>query len=73
MTSENKEIGDETINCDSPKKLAPEEDKLDRVLIEIGEFELPQLWKYFLICIPISLSALYSTSFIVTASNIDYR
>lgn len=73
MSSDNKEISVETINCSSQKKLDAEEDKLDIVLIEIGEFELPQLWKYFLICIPIALCALYSTSFIVTASNIDYR
>lgn len=50
-----------------------EEDKLDQILIEIGEFELPQLWKYFLILIPIALYAAYSTSFVVTASNMDYR
>lgn len=49
------------------------EDKLDLVLIEIGEFELPQLWKYFLIFIPIALYAVFSTSFVVTASNMDYR
>lgn len=49
------------------------EDKLDRVLIEIGEFALPQLWKYFLIFIPIALYAVFTTSFVVTASNMDYR
>lgn len=49
------------------------EDKLDRVLIEIGEFELPQLWKYFLIFIPIALYAIFTTGFVVTASNMDYR
>lgn len=49
------------------------EDKLDRILVEIGEFQLPQLYKYLLLCVPIALCALYSTSFMVTATNIDYR
>lgn len=50
-----------------------DDDALDAVLAEIGEFSVYQLVKYVLIVLPIALSAVYAISFIVTGVTLDYR
>lgn len=46
---------------------------LDYILSEIGDFGYYQLWKYIWISLPIALSATFAVTFVVTATNLDYR
>lgn len=46
---------------------------LEYVFTEIGDFSVYQAWKYIWISIPIALSAAYAVSFVVTATDLDYR
>lgn len=50
-----------------------DDDDLDFVFNEIGEFNVYQLCKYGLMLLPIALSAIYAIGFIVTGSTLDYR
>lgn len=76
----------ETINSDNenvddlqqhPMRVANDnsdnENNLEYVFTEIGDFSVYQAWKYIWISIPIALSAAYAVSFVVTATDLDYR
>lgn len=49
------------------------EANLDFVLHEIGDFRGRQIWKFLWIGVPIILSASFAITFVVTATNLDYR
>lgn len=72
---ETKQINTEKSNLANEKKAEEDgaEDDLDAVLTEIGEFSLPQMWKYVWIFIPIALSASYAIGYVVSGSNLEYR
>lgn len=49
------------------------QNNLDYVLNEIGDFSGQQIWKFLWIGLPIALSATFAITFVVTATNLDYR
>lgn len=46
---------------------------LDRILVELGQFGKFQIINYFLLCIPVALSAIYALSYVFTAGDLEYR
>ncbi|XP_055701736.1 organic cation transporter protein-like [Phlebotomus papatasi] len=50
-----------------------EEFDLDLLIQQIGPFGKYQLLNYLLICIPVTLTAMYSLAFVFTAGDLDYR
>lgn len=49
------------------------DDSLDRVYAEIGEFKIYQMFLILLLCIPSVLPALFTNNFIFAAATLDYR
>lgn len=46
---------------------------LDAILTEVGEFGLYQVVTYILICIPNILSATYVVNYMISANTLNYR
>lgn len=65
-----KNIDVEKVQTDAAKLTS---DDLDIVLAEVGEFGKWQIFHFFLLTIPIILSAIYTVDYIVTTSTLDYR
>lgn len=50
-----------------------DDDSLDKVFTEIGEFKIYQIYLLILICIPCAMSAAFSSHFIFASATLDYR
>lgn len=60
--------------CENPEDNKPgEDDDLDYVLIDVGEFGKHQIIHFVLMILPIVLASTYAVEFIVTSSTDDYR
>lgn len=51
----------------------PNENSIDFLFTEIGEFSLYQVITYALICIPNAVTATFVVGYIFTANALDYR
>lgn len=59
-------------NSDKSGK-SDENDNLDYVLSDVGEFGKHQIMHFFLMVLPIVLASTYAVEFIVMSSTDDYR
>lgn len=50
-----------------------DDDSLDKVFVEVGEFKIYQIFLILLICIPSVLSAVFQVHFIFVTATLDYR
>lgn len=58
-------------DIDIPK--TSEENQLDAIIVEIGQFGHFQVFNYLLLCLPIICNAFYSISYVFTASDVPHR
>ncbi|XP_017049195.1 organic cation transporter 1-like [Drosophila ficusphila] len=63
----------ETITNVSVEEKATEENQLDAIIVEIGQFGRFQITNYLLLCLPIICRAFYSISYVFTAGEVSYR
>ncbi|XP_039489416.1 solute carrier family 22 member 3-like isoform X1 [Drosophila santomea] len=50
-----------------------EENQLDAIIVEIGQFGPFQVFNYILLCLPIICNAFYSISYVFTAGDVPHR
>ncbi|EDW44438.1 GM22419 [Drosophila sechellia] len=58
-------------DIDPPK--TSEENQLDAIIVEIGQFGRFQVFNYLLLCLPIICNAFYSISYVFTAGDVPHR
>lgn len=52
---------------------ATQENQLDTIIVQIGQFGRFQISNYLLLCLPIICNALYSISYVFTAGQVPHR